>query len=55
MRYGSIKEIQMPQAYAANLLGNSDNTAYVVESISVMNNRAYPYCDTSLHCDFIKI
>ena len=38
MRYGSMKETQMPPARAANLAENSDNTAYVVESISVMHN-----------------
>ena len=33
MRYGSIEVIQMPPVHAANLVANSGNIAYGVESI----------------------
>ena len=43
-----MKETQMPPACAANLVANGDNTACVVESISLLNNNACLYYDTSL-------
>ena len=50
------KRTKLPSARAANLEASSDNTAYVVESISVMRNHAYPYYDTSLRiCTMILL
>ena len=34
--------------YKWNMVANSDNTAYGVDSISVMHDHVYPYYDTSL-------
>ena len=52
MRYGSMKVTQMPPVHAANLVANSDNTAYRVDVIATRQICKY-YKETIVLLRFI--